>query len=259
VLPEVTESLTAAYLGNPADPKIALLLAHAHLWKVSERARGTAGARITDELVLANFYFREAYKLQPDDHRIAGWLASTELALASIHKDEQNRRRAYFMLRRSARDAPEFNHFTLGYVLSRLPAGDPRLQEAVESMWSALDACLERAVDRRNPDVSALGATAAPGGPRRVCFNGPYTPHNVEGFFLAFGDLLVKTGNPALARTIYEKAKAVPTFDSWPFKALLEERVQSAEASSARFAAGGEPAPETIGASANACAVCHAR
>lgn len=261
-LPEVTAALTAAYLKNPRDPKLALLIGHAHFWRAAERGRDPqSGPTVTDAIVLANFYFGEAYRLQPDDHRIAGWLASTQMALGSVHGDERARRRGYFMMKESVRADPEFNYFTLGYVLSRLPAGDPKLAEAVEAMWANLDVCVGHKVDRRNPDLSALGSSIVPDGPRRVCFNGPYTPHSVEGYFLAFGDLLVKTGDPELAKAVYLQARVSPTYDSWPFKALLEERAATAEVRAARFAAGdgASELPEMISTSTRACAVCHAR
>jgi hypothetical protein len=261
-LPEVTAALTAAYLKNPNDPKLALLLGHAHFWRAAERGRDPqAGPGITDSLVLANFYFSEAYRLQPDDHRIAGWLASTQMALGSVHGDERAIRRGYFMLKESARADPEFNDFTLGYVMSRLPAGDPKLAEAVQAMWANLDLCAGHKVDRRNPDLSVLGSGGIPEGPRRVCFNGPYTPHNVEGFFLAFGDLLVKTGDPERAKAVYLQARVSPAYESWPFKALLEERVKTADIRAAQFASlkDAANAPEMIGASSRACAVCHAQ
>jgi hypothetical protein len=253
--------LTAAYLRNPDDAKLALLIGHAHFWRVAERGRDPhAGPGVTDAIVLANFYFGEAYRLQPDDHRIAGWLASTQMALGSVHGDERARRRGYFMLKESVRAHPEFNNFTLGYVLSRLPAGDPRLEEAVAAMWTNLDLCVGHKVDRRNPDLSALGSGSIPEGPRRTCFNGPQAPHNVEGYFLAFGDLLVKTGDPELAKAVYLQARVSPSYESWPFRTLLEERVRTAEIRSARFASPNDAsdAPEMIGTSARSCAVCHA-
>jgi hypothetical protein len=261
-LPQVTDALTAAYLKNPADAKLALLIGHAHFWRAAERKRDPkVGPGVTDAIVLANFYFGEAYRLQPDDHRIAGWLASTQMALGAVHGDERARRRGYFMMKESVRADPAFNHFTLGYVLSRLPAGDPKLAEAVEAMWANLDVCVGHKVDRRNPDLSILGSGPVPDGPRRVCYNGPYTPHSVEGYFLAFGDLLVKTGKPRLAKTLYLQARVSPTYDAWPFKALLEERVATAESRAALFASsdGASEPPEMISTSAGACAVCHAK
>ena len=260
-LPEVTAALTAAYLKNPNDAKLALLIGHAHLWRVAERAREpNSGPGVTDSIVLANFYFNEAYRLQPDDHRIAGWLASTQMALGSIHADERAKRSGYFMLKDSVRAFPEFNNFTLGYVMSRLPAGDPKLAEATQAMWTNLDLCVGYKVDRQNPDLAVLGTDSAPPGPRRICFNVPGAPHNVEGFFLAFGDLLVKTGDAQRAKTVYQQARVSSTYDSWPFRTLLEERVRTADARAAQFASADKGnTPEMIGTSAHTCAVCHAR
>ena len=260
-LPELTAALTAAYLKNPNDAKLALLIGHAHFWRVAERGRDrNTGPGITDSMVLANFYFNEAYRLQPDDHRIGGWLASTQMALGSIHADERAQRRGYFMLKDSVRAYPEFNNFTLGYVMSRLPAGNPKLTEATQAMWTNLDLCVGHKVDRANPDLSILGSGAVPDGPTKVCFNGPYAPHNVEGFFLAFGDLLVKTGDPDLAKTVYLQARVSPTYDSWPFKTLLEERARTADQRAKQFASGdSRNPPEMTSTSAHTCAVCHAR
>ena len=261
-LPEVTAALTAAYLKDPGDAEMALLTGHAHLWRISERGRDpAAGPGVTDALVLANFYFNEAYRLRPGDHRIAGWLASTQMALGSVHADERAKRRGYFMLKESVHAFPEFNKFTLGYVMSRLPAGDPKLAEAVQAMWTNLDLCVGHKVDRRNPDLSALGSGSVPDGPTRVCFNGPHTPHNVEGFFLAFGDLLVKTGDAQLAKAVYLQARVSPAYESWPFKALLEERAATAQIRAASFAARTDPSelPDAmISTSTRACAICHA-
>ncbi len=260
-LPDVTAALTAAYLKNPNDAKLALLVGHAHLWRVAERGRDpNSGPGVTDSMVLANFYFNEVYRLQPDDHRIGGWLASTQMALGSIHADERAKRSGYFMLKDSVRAFPEFNNFTLAYVMSRLPAGDPKLAEATQAMWTNLDLCVGNKVDRQNPDLTVLGANNPPSGPRRICFNVPGAPHNVEGFFLAFGDLLVKTGDAQLAKAVYQQARVSSTYDSWPFRTLLEERVRTADARAAQFASGDtRNAPEMISTSAHTCAVCHAR
>ena len=64
--------LTAAYLENPSDPELALLLPHVHLWTLSERSRGAAAADpgITDHAILADRYFGEAHALASSDARI---------------------------------------------------------------------------------------------------------------------------------------------------------------------------------------------
>ena len=66
--------LTAAYLETPGDPRLALLLAHTHLWKLAERARlATVPPEITDHAVLAEQHFEEARRLAPEDAQDGIW------------------------------------------------------------------------------------------------------------------------------------------------------------------------------------------
>src|SRR5712692_8696086 len=127
--------LTAAYLQNPRDPDITLLLGHAHLWRIAERSRASQiRATITDELILAERYLSEASRLRPDDHRIEGWLGTLDLSLATIHADDALKGRGYALLQEGIARFPDFNYFTAGYALSTLPPGEPRFTEAVEDM-----------------------------------------------------------------------------------------------------------------------------
>jgi hypothetical protein len=43
---------------------------------------------------------------------------------------------------------PEFNLFTAGYVMSRLPADSPRFKEGLEWQWRTLDVCVQERIDR---------------------------------------------------------------------------------------------------------------
>ena len=66
-------------------------------------------------------------------------------------------------------------------------------------------------------------------GKKRACWNSKKAPHNFEGFFLNMGDLLVKKGKPALAKKIYGNAKLSKTYQKWPFRGVLEQRIANAE------------------------------
>ena len=135
--PEAIRLLTAAYLGNPRNPEISLLLAHAHLWKIAERSRvAELDPRITDHAILAEKYFAEAHRLNPEDHRIPGWLGGVKLALGQIHQDERLTREGYFMLHDAISLFPEFNYFSAGYVMSSKPRDDDKFQEAMEDIWN---------------------------------------------------------------------------------------------------------------------------
>src|SRR5437868_14722040 len=104
---------------------------------------------------------------------------------------------------RAIRQWPEFNWFTIGYTLSGEPHDSPRYREALEWQWRTLDACQGRVVDRANPDLVPI-AQDAPRRVARACDNSWLAPHNVEGFYLNLGDMLVKAGDVPAARAVYD-------------------------------------------------------
>lgn len=259
-IPGVIRQLTAAYLEDPRDPEVTLLLAHAHLWRIAESGRQKdPGPTITDDMILAEKFFEQALHLRPRDYRILGWLGSARMALGSIHQDERLTREGYFMLQESVEKFPEFNHFTIGFVMSSLPRTDRRYQDALDNMWEALDACFGK-TDRGRPAPPdrALFTTQ---GPKRVCANSPLAPHNLEGFMLNMGDMLVKAGEPDVAKIVYANARASETFESWPYRNLLEQRIASADERAAVFNSlkPGDPEPEMMIHSSYGCTGCHAR
>lgn len=105
-------------------------------------------------MMLSRRYFQEAVKLDPSDARYLGFLAGNTLAEGNLHKDEKLTREGYFMLLGSIKAWPEFNLFTDGYIMSRLPADSPRFREGLEWQWRTLDECIEGKIDRVNPDYS---------------------------------------------------------------------------------------------------------
>jgi hypothetical protein len=258
----VTESLTAAYVAEPRDGELALLLGHAHLWKLAERSREPAlAAAITDHAVLATHYFDQAETMKPDDTRIKGWLGGSQLALASINDDERMRRRGYFTLRAGAEAYPEFNEFSFGYAMSVLPKSHERWSEVVDAMWKSVDVCAGEKVSRQSPDYAPFNSEAAEhadlAGPRRACWNSEIAPHNFEGFFLHNGDVLVKNAQPEVAVKMYQNAKLSRSYAEWPYRDVLEQRIASVKARAERFELDGSG--EMMVASAQTCTGCHQR
>jgi hypothetical protein len=261
-LPAVTESVTAAYLAAPRDPTLALYVAHAHLWQVSERVRDPdLKPTVTDHLLVAEGYFRQARQLNPDDARIAGWLGGVEMALGKVHGDERWLREGYFTLEDGVSAFPEFNQFSKSFTLSALPRSHPRFAEALEAMWASIEACDASGIDREQPDFAPyFRASARLTGPKRVCHNLPKAPHNFEGFFLHNGDLLVKAGKPAAAKRMYANARLEASFGNWSFREVLEERIRTADTRAQAFQAPRADAwPEMMVASRAACTGCHQR
>jgi hypothetical protein len=257
---DVIEALTAAYLEDPRDTETTAHIAFAHVWKQSEAARlDKLPARITDHIVLARKYFSEAVQLAPHDQRYRGFHAGMELAEGALHAEEKLTRRGYYDLMKSIDGWPEFNLFTAGYIFSRLPHTEARYADAVEYQWRNLDVCAQEKVDRRTVKYDQYMSAETTEGPKRACWNSWIAPHNFEGFFLNMGDMIVKQGDPALARRAYANAKLSKTYEAWPFKSVLEERIAQAEENVARFRnpPSGEKTRTIMIMSTFACAGCH--
>jgi len=262
-LPEVRRLLTAAYLEQPNDAETALLLAHSHLWTLSERARVSEAPdpAITDHALLADHYFSESIALAPEDERIPGWRGGVRLALGSIHQDERTTREGYFELRSAARAYPEFNDFSAAFVLGSQPRSSKRFAEAIELIRDNIEVCVGEGFLDEGVDYAPILAQATDAGRKRVCWNTPLVPHNLEGFFLVTGDLLTKAGEVEEARRAYEVAKTSPDYGSWRYASVLEARLADLEPRAVAFARATTPEeePEMMFGSEYACTGCHAR
>jgi hypothetical protein len=258
-IPRVLEVLTAAYLEAPTDAVSAAHIAWLHNWRVAERARLSAvPATITDHTILARRYFDEAVRLNPSDARTLGFLAGHIVAEGTLHKDERLIRRGYYMLLDAIEAWPEFNLFTAGYVMSRLPADSPRFKEGLEWQWRTLDVCAQERIDRTNPDYSKYMPLETREGPKRACWNSWIAPHNFEGFFMNMGDMLVKAGDWQTGQKIYANAKHSRDYPTWKFATALEARITQAQENVAGFnGSQGAPVRPIMINSAFACTGCH--
>jgi tetratricopeptide (TPR) repeat protein len=251
--------LTAAYLETPNDAVTAAHIAWLHNWRVAERARmNSVTATITDDTMLARRYFQEAVKLDPSDARTLGFLGGHLVAEGAMHKDEKLTREGYYMLLDAIKAWPEFNLFTAGFVMSRLPADSPRFREGLEWQWRTLDVCIDGKIDRANPDYFKYRSLETKEGRKRACWNSWIAPHNLEGFFLNMGDMLVKSGDWQTAQKIYENAKRTNEYPSWKYQAVLDDRIKQAQANVALFNAPTETANMRIMINSEfSCMACH--
>ena len=159
------------------------------------------------------------------------------MAEGKIHDDEKLTRRGFFLMNDAVDAWPEFNLFTRGYVMSRLPASDPKYASAVDDQWRNLDVCAGATIDRKNPDYAPYMPLERRDGWKRACWSSWIAPHNFEGFFLNMGDMVVKAGDPATARKLYAQARLARDFGTWPFRDVLARRITDAESNVARFRA----------------------
>lgn len=254
------EAETAAYLGGTNDAVATAHVGWLHIWRLSERQRLTAvPATITDDATLSRKYFQEAVALNPNDARYLGFLASATLAEGSIHQDEAETRRGYYLMLDAIKAYPEFNLFTAGYTMSSQPADSDRYKQALEWQWQNLDVCVGKKVDRKSAEYAKYMPQATDKGIKRVCWNTWIAPHNFEGFFLNMGDMQVKSGDWQTGRKLYENAKLSSTYAQWNFREVLEQRIREAQQNVAAFNAKPDTAnyKPLMGASSFSCVACH--
>jgi hypothetical protein len=263
-IPEALTALKAAYLEDPNDAVTAAHIGWMHIWRLAERARPQSippGPGITDNAVLARKYFEEAVRLNPGEARYLGFYASLLMTEGAIHKDEKLRRKGYYTMLDAIAAWPEFNYFTAGYGFSAQPHDSERFLEGLEYQWLTLNVCAAEKVDRTNPDFARYMRLETKEGPKRVCWNSWIAPHNFEGFFLNFGDMLVKAGDPEMAVKIYRNAQHTPDYAAWPYKDVLEDRIRNAarNVDAFRQPTPSPGAPTTMGRSRFSCMGCHQR
>jgi len=261
-IPRALDALTAAYLENPSDAVTAAHIGWLHIWRLAERYRmATVPATITEDAVLARKFFQEAVALNPSEARYLGFLASAMMAEGTIHQDQKLIRQGYFRMLDAVKAWPEFNLFTAGYVMSRQPTDSERFKEGLENFWRNMDICIDGKIDRKVIGYEKYMALETTEGVKRVCWNSWIAPHNFEGFFLAMGDMLVKSGDWQTGQRIYASAKLSKVYDKWKFRDVLEERIKNAEANVQVFNAPENPKDRKAGRmmanSELACMACH--
>jgi hypothetical protein len=242
---------------EPGDPITVSHVGWLHAWALAERNRKPASASVISHIPLARRYFEEAVALVPDEPRYLGFLASFTLAEGQVFDNERVTRTGYFMMKDAVAAWPEFNLFTSGYVMSAGPVDHAPFQEGLEQQWKTLEVCFGT---RDIPTAANFQrARETKEGHQRACWNSWIAPHNFEGFFLNFGDMLVRAGDVQRARGIYEAAKLSATYDTWPYRRVLERRLASLDGLQARFASADRSEPEhtTMFNAAFSCTGCH--
>ncbi len=235
--------LVGQYLENPGDPELARLVGFSHMWRLSERNNLLEDdPRITDSAHLAELYFRDAEYLDPSDKRVSVFLASSMLTTGSIQNDEKKQTRGYFKLLEAKDAYPEFNLFTAGYVLSGANPKGERYREAINYIWENIEVCADMNLVRGELDRQAIldfySTNTGEGKSEKVanaCYNSWKAPHNLEGFFMNFGDMLLKQGQTTAAKEAYLLTKALPDYATWPHQDKLELRLSEFEARAAAY------------------------
>lgn len=229
-IPEILNQLKAAYLSAPNDYRLAAHIGFTHAWALNESHRlKKRSALAIDHAALAVKYFDEAFRLNPDkDWRYFGFYASFILAEGSIHNDMKRQTEGYFNMKKAVRKYPEFNLFTSAYTLGM--SGDPkRRKEAIEQLWENIDKCVGKKVDRSNLDYRKYADQKEINTKQSTCWNTWIAPHNLEGFMMILGDMLVEENDLDTALMVYKNATYIEEYERWDYKEHLEDRIRQIE------------------------------
>ena len=157
--------------------------------------------------------------LDTSDGRYLGFHRILIMIEGTIHNDRYLIRKGYYQGLEPINQWPQFNLFTVGYVLGGNPKGSKRVEEAVGMMWRNVEVCADKSVDHNDPNFESLLKLRSREKRSlylRACWNSQIAPYNFQGFILNFGDLLVKQGNSVAALHAYSISKQHRDFNNWP-------------------------------------------
>jgi hypothetical protein len=234
-IPKLLEKLKSAWYEHPEDAKITAHLGFVYLWQFSERGRKKPDSAIVQNVYLSNYFFKKALELNPNDARLYGFQAATEVCEGAVAGKPAQILKGYAKGLAAIKKWPQFNRFALSFMESQMDTASPFYQQAMRFQWELLDECscreLEQGKVLESPKevfsslMQELEASED-AKVKRACWNSWIAPHNFEGFLLNFGDMLVKQGKRDEALKIYSAAKLAPSYKEWVYKDVLEKRIR---------------------------------
>jgi hypothetical protein len=238
---------------DPENGRAALYSGFMGLWEMDQGQLSEAELLGTATTTVKRFAV--ARQLLPNDDRTSGilGLARVKVGKATANSDMVSQGMAN--LDDGIAVFPAYAHFLRAQATDAAPGNSADFADAISHMFAVLDAC------REVPDASGVYIYQV--GPldrgRRPCNDEGIVLHVFEGFFLHFGDYLLKAGWTAdKVRPIYRSATTSPTFGHWPFASLLQERIDQADQRAALYA-DGDPTndPTLFSTSGHECLGCH--
>jgi hypothetical protein len=177
--------------------------------------------------------FRKAQAMLPNDDRAPAFGGLGKVVIGNILGKSDLRSEGMKDIDTGIQIFPSYSHFLRALASAQAPANSDDFAAVLPHMQAVLDAC--------GATRSAAGDYEYVTGPLpsalRPCNDDGLVPHVWEGFFVNYGDLLLKAGKGAAeARLAYEGAKTAPRFDKWPFATALQDRIDHADERAALFA-----------------------
>lgn len=236
-IPAILDAMMGVYLADPNDSLTAAHIGWTYLWRVSEQRRlAQAPVALLNDFSVGRKYFERAALNDPSDARFLAGVALAQVTEGILHHENKNIKEGSQKMQRSVTMWPEFNLFTTSFLASRSPSDTAVFKKGLEDIWRNVDVCIGKKFSRTQPDMTPYLSMATTGGKKGTCWNGDWrAPHNFEGFFLHMGDMVVKSGDWALAQKVYANAKLMPEYATWKYREVLEERILHAQENVAEF------------------------
>lgn len=255
--------LVAARAASPDDATLPIVLGMSYVWANAENARAKTPMTLPEmqaaaQATLANL--QDGTKLAPNEPRAWAHLGTAMVTIGGATGDAAMRDQGQALVVQKTMPVEKAEGaFALAAAMSQAPLGSPGFDQSIDYFFTAFEDCLDKKLDRNNPDFSSYDAKRTTHRPKDVCFNQPHWPHAEEGNFLVFGDALVKANMIDAAKKAYAAALAVPEAKTWKYKSVVEGRL--AEDLTKRMRSYRLPGATaaSVGAAPFNCVQCHQR
>lgn len=214
---------------DAGDEKSMAILGFAYAWQLAEYRRDpAANPTVGNNARLAVEAFDSAMDEIPNDARLLGFRGSFKQAQARVEDNPSLTIAGFLDEEAAAKRWPAWGLFTKAYGVITLSPSDKIYQGGIDAMWKNLDVCAGTKVDRNNfaiADYPNLFTQNSDPRIQRACTNTPVAPHNIEGFFLYFGDLYAKANELEKAQHMYQIALDMNPGD-WPYAQVAMTRIE---------------------------------
>jgi hypothetical protein len=260
--PGLSDELQAEAQASPQDAERAVMFGIANIWMAAEAQRDPATAQQVQAMrdPIGMMSLGQALSIDPHKFFASGFLGVSTVDLGILTQDPSKVGQGWGLIDQAYADNSGFASFVKLTASRWLPPDDPKVQEAIDAMYSFYDDCIGGTLDRNNPDYTPYFTLATKPGGKRFCWNSDEAPHAFEGSFLWMGDALVKSGKLDAAKVFYQNAKNSPDFATWPHAAVITDRLSADLSARQAMYTGTDPThwPQ-FGDGAYTCTVCHAK
>jgi hypothetical protein len=204
------------------------------LWQLGDKLDlSTNAVDVVNESHTMVDRFTKARALLPKDDRAPGFQGLASVEIGKILGEKDLVTQGLSDLDDGIAIFPAYTHFLRALASVDSPKDSDDFAAVLDNLKAVTDTC-GFAKDSSGDFEYKKGPLS---GPLRVCNDEGIVPHVMEGFFVEYGDALLKAGHPAEeARAMYRSATHAPRFAQWPFASELQDRIDNADQRAALYA-----------------------